>query len=403
MANNGGPWGNGGGNNPWGGGGRPDGPFNNPPDLDALLRRSRQRFQQVMPGQMGPGKVIGLVVLGALALLAVTGLYTVPDGQVGVVQRFGAPIRQEEPGLQWRIPLVERVAIISTSQVFRLQVAANTGSSSKVATSQFSSETKDYRSRLDDVAPTRMVTRDLNLVEVEFAVFWQINDPQKFLFNIRAPEDTLRMAAESVVREVVGRSTIEDVIPIANPQTAVAAIDGADNPAAAAAAAAPVQGSLGRMAIEMRDRLQKLVDGYDAGIKVTDLQLTRAGAPRDVADAFADVQQAQQDASTAINQAQVYANNTRAEAEGQSSRIKAEAIAYKAQVVSAAQGDADRFNKVLEAYSLSKETTATRMYLETMEEVLKGANKMVLDNDTGTTPYLPLPNLRAGTSSTPAN
>lgn len=357
-----------------------------PPDLEDLLRQSRERLKDVMPGGMGPGKIVTLALIVLLALTGLSGFYTIPDGQEGVVQRFGAVVRTENPGLQWRIPLIEKASIISTSQIFRLEVAGASATSNVYNDSGKVSQ--GYYTRTEDAAPNRMVTRDLNLVEVDFTVFWKISDSKDYLFNIRDPEGTLKLAAESVVREVIGRSTIEDVIPVASAETVAAVVEGA----AAAAPAAAQQGSISRMAIEMRDRLQTLVNDYDAGITITDLQIVRAAAPGAVAAAFADVQQAQQDASSAINQAQVYANNVRAEATGESSRIKAEATAYKSQIVAVAKGDADRFTKVLDAYKMDERTTSTRLYLETMEYVLKGANKVMLSEDAAKSilPYLPL-------------
>jgi len=193
------------------------------------------------------------------------------------------------------------------------------------------------------------------------------------------------------VREIVGRSGIDDLIPTASAADVAATV--AEEPAAA--------GSLSKLAIAMQDELQRLVNSYDAGIRVTDLQLTRVAPPAQVADAFTDVIKARQEASSAINQAKAYANTTRAEAQGQASRIKAEADAYKAQIVSKAQGDADRFSKVYQAYSLSENTTATRLYLETMEQVFKGANKVIMEggNTQGVLPYLPLSGAARTTSS----
>jgi membrane protease subunit HflK len=331
---------------------------------------------------MGTGKLIGLLLIGLLGLFAATGFYSIRDGEVGVVQRFGSMVRTETPGLKWRIPLIERASIVSTSQNLRLDVTGPQASSF--------SNLAGNRS-LDDLAPNRMVTRDLNLVELDFTVFWQISDPVKYLFNVREPVTSLRMAAESVVREVVGRTNLEDIISVASADLPLAPVADGEAPAAPVSAAP----SLGSMAQDMETRLQKLVDTYNAGIAITDLQITRVSPPIAVADSFAKVQQARQQATSAINQAQAYANTTRAEADGQASRIKAEATAYKSQVIASAKGDADRFVKVLDAYKLSEDTTATRLYLETMESVMKGANKVLLDSKgaNNVLPYLPLPGL----------
>lgn len=391
----GGPWGSppGGGQNPWGGReprrGGPDGP-----DIDELVRQMQARFRRFIPGggrgPLGAGLLVllflfVLVVLQGVAQGTVLGFYRVNDGELAVIQRFGAVVRQEQPGLRWLIPLVEKYTAVSTTRALTLQVTGGGGRSA------------------EDAVANRMVTRDLNLIEMDFTVQWRVRDPEDFLFKLRDPEGTLRLAAESVVREYIGRSTFDEIIPpeqneILNPVTVQADGTTAETPAPEAAITVPQLASLKN---QMQERLQKLLDEYDSGIYITDLQLTRPVVPAPVKSAYDGVQQAGNDAKSNINRAVVDANATLANARGEADSIRLQASAYKTQVTEAARGEADRFSQVLSAYSGAKEITTTRLYLETMEQVLGPANKVVLGNgDNAALPYLPLDLMRR-TPSTP--
>lgn len=368
MANGGSPWGsnNGGGGNPWGGRGSPEGP-----DLDEMLRQSHERLKAMLPGH-GPkssGLIIGLVVVALLALQGlsqghVLGFYRVNDGEVAVVQRFGAAVRQEQPGLRWLIPVAEKYTAVSLSNINRIELG------------QASQNTGGYRTR-DDNAQLMMLTGDANMVDMQFTVQWRVSDATDFLFNMRDPQDTLRMAAESVMREVMGQNQIMSAI-----------------------------GS-GREAIRenVEKRLRDLMTVYKAGISIDSVQLQRMEAPGPVVDAFIKAQNAQQDANTKVNQAEGYRNSILPAARADANRMMEEARAYKAQVTANAQGDAERFTKVLQAYKQNEGSTSIRLYLETMEQVLGGASKVILDGAGAdrVLPYLPLPDLRRQPSATSLN
>jgi membrane protease subunit HflK len=375
----GGPWGGGnqgGGNNPWGnrgnGGGQPEGP-----DIDEMIRRSQEKLRSAMGagGPKGTALVIVLVLIGLLALQGVAhghllGFYRINDGEVAVVQRFGAMVRQEQPGLRWLVPMVERYTAVSTSQINRVELGF---SSQQAAAGQ-----RQGRDSAGERESLMMLTGDSNIVDMELTVQWRVSDPVKFLFNMRKPDETLRVAAESVMREVMGQNQIMSAI-----------------------------GS-GREAIrqDVEKRLRELMTSYDSGISVDSVQLQRMEAPGPVIDAFINAQNAQQQANQAVNVAEGYRSRILPEARAEANRMLEEARAYKAQVVAGAQGDADRFTQVFNAYRQAETQTATRLYLETMEQVLGGANKIILEGNGAerVMPYLPLDSLRrpAPLASAPA-
>jgi len=380
----GGPWGGPpGGQTPWGN--RPSGEG---PDIDEMIRRGQERIRRLVPGGgRGPFGTFALFLLGAFVLVALQGLaqgnilgfYRVNDGEIAVIQRFGAVVREEQPGLRWLVPVVEKFTAVSTKKALTLQIAGGTRMG-------------------DDSVSNRMITRDLNLVEVDFTVQWRVSDPRKFLFNLRDPEGTLRLAAESVVREYIGRSTFDDIIPpeqneILNPVTVQA--DGTTVPVEETVPVVQTGSQVVNLKVQMQERLQKLLDEYESGIYITDLQLTRPVVPAPVKSAYDGVQQAGNDAKSNINRAVVDANATLANARGEADSIRLQASAYKTQVTEAARGEADRFGQVLQSYEAASATAATRLYLETMEQVLGNANKVVLGNGANSAlPYLPLDVLR---------
>ena len=389
----GGPWGNQGGNqggnnqgNPWGqrgggGNGGPDGP-----DLDEMLRRSQERFRNAFGGgsPKGSGLLVALAVVAVIALQGMTqghflGFYRINDGEVAVVQRFGAVVRQEPPGLRWLVPLAEKYTAVSTSRINRVElgIPAQTGNNT-------------LRSRDNSGDALTMLTGDSNIVDMQFTVQWRVSDAVKFLFNMRNPDVTLRVAAESVMREVMGQNPIWTSIG-----------KGRDN-----------------ISNEVDRRLRELINSYDMGISIvgetksengqtlniSGVQLQRMEAPVQVWDAFTKAQNADQEAKTLVNVAEGYRNSVLPKARAEANRMLEEARAYKSQVVAGAQGDADRFTQVYNAYKQAQTTTTTRLYLETMEQVLGGANKLVLDGGTASKamPYLPLDTLRRAPAATTA-
>ncbi|MGR0186315.1 FtsH protease activity modulator HflK [Azospirillum aestuarii] len=372
----GGPWGpppGGGGQNPWGrppggggsgGGGGGGGP--QPPDLEDLLRRGQDRLKRVMPGGVGSGRGIALVV-GLLAVVwLASGIYRVEADEQGVVLRFGQWVRTEQPGLRYHMPSpIETVLMPKVTRVNRIEVGYRSAGDGR-------------RGDRDVPDESLMLTGDENIIDIDFTVFWVIKDAGEYLFKIRDPEATVKKAAESAMREVIGRTDLQPALTEARQQ----------------------------IETSTRQLLQAMLDDYEGGIEVTQVQLQKADPPSPVIDAFNDVQRARADRERARNEAEAYRNDVIPRARGDAERLIQEASAYREQVVSLAQGDADRFRKVYDAYSTAKDVTAKRMYLETMEEILSGANKVIIDGNAqgaqGVVPYLPLGQLQPSASGAAA-
>lgn len=361
--NGGGPWGsppggggNGGGNNPWGrppggggGGGQPPGG----PDLEELLRKGQERFKNLTPGGLGGGKgiALGLVALGLL--WGLSGIYRVQPDEQGVVRRFGEYVRTEQPGLRYHLPApIEMVDTPKVTLVNRLEVGYRSGTDSRRPGGG------------DILDESLMLTGDENIIDIDFTVLWVIKDAGNYLFKIRDPANTVKMAAESAMREVIGRTDIQPALTEA------------------------------RQDIEQQTKalLQTMLDEYQSGIEITQVQLQKVDPPAPVVDAFNDVQRARQDRERLRNEAEAYRNDIIPRARGEAEQLIQQASAYREQVVSLAQGDAQRFAQVLAAYSQAPEVTARRMYLETMQEVLGGTNKVIIDQNkgSGVVPFLPL-------------
>ncbi|OAN51404.1 HflK protein [Paramagnetospirillum marisnigri] len=365
----GGPWGGGGGGNgPWGrpgGGPGGGGPLPGGPDIEDFIRKGQERLRRAMPGGPGGlGGAQGLMVLAVLALAAwaFTGIYKVGPDEQGVVLRFGKWVDTTEPGLHYRLPYpIETVLLPKVTKVNQLQLGYRSVG-----------DTRGERGSSSRGVPeeSRMLTGDENIVEADAAVFWRIKDAGKFLFNVRDPEATVKVAAESSLREVIGRNPIQAALSDKREQ----------------------------IAIQAQEELQKLLDAYGAGIHVQQVQLQKVDPPAAVIDAFNDVQRARADQERARNEAEAYRNDIIPRARGEVERITQEAQAYREQVVDLAQGDAKRFLSLLGAYKVAEDVTARRMYIETMEEVVKNATKIVIDPSAkggqGVIPYLPLPEIK---------
>ncbi|HLO78840.1 MAG TPA: FtsH protease activity modulator HflK [Magnetospirillum sp.] len=362
----GGPWGgngggNGGGKSPWGrpsGGGGNQGPT---PDFDEIIRRARR----AVPGGFGFGGGKGLSMVVALGLLAwaATGIYKVQPDEQGVVLRFGKWTDTTEPGLHYHLPYpIETVLLPKVTKVNQLNLGFRTGGESR-----FDRTPTGGR---DVPEESRMLTGDENIVETDFTVFWVMKDPGKLLFNIKDPEGTVKVAAESAMRDVIGRNPIQ---------------------AALSERKAPIE-------IAAKTELQRLLDSYDSGILITQVQLQNVEPPAAVIDAFNDVQRARIDQERARNESEAYRNDIIPRARGDAERLIQEAEAYKEQVVNQAEGETKRFLALYNAWRQSQDVTERRLYLETMESVLKDTPKLVLDpaaKGQGVVPYLPLPELKS--------
>jgi membrane protease subunit HflK len=345
----GGPWGGGGGgSSPWGRGPKP-------PNIEDILRKSQDRLRRLFPGGMGRGRGILLVALAIfIAIVVGSSIYTVAPDEQGVVLRFGAYDRTTTPGLNLKLPFVEDVLLPKVTRVNRVQVGFRTDSDGR--STQLPEE-------------SLMLTGDENIININFVVLWLIKDARGYLFNVRNPDGTVKSAAESAMREVIGHSDLATALTTGRP----------------------------KIETETQQLLQQILDSYKSGIEITNVQLQSVDPPEQVLDAFRDVQSAKIDEQRLINEAQAYSNNVVPVAHGDAARIVQEAEAYRAQVVLNAQGDAARFLSVLDAYRVAEDVTARRLYIETMQDVLQHTNKVILDKGaagSGVLPYLALPQLQ---------
>src|SRR5471030_1281322 len=357
----GGPWGGG----PWGGPPRGNGipPRGRvpQPNLEEMLRRGQDQFLRIMPQNLGSGKGALIIVLALVLLWLASGIYRVLPDEQGVVLRFGKYVYTTQPGLHMRFPWpVETVLTPKVTRVNRLEVGVRTDATSAVRASA--------RQVPEEAL---MLTGDENIVDINFTVFWVINDATRYLFNIRNQEATVKSVAESAVREVVGRTPI---------------------------AAALAEGR-GKIENDTQKLLQEILDAYGGGITVTQVQLQKVDPPTPVIDAFRDVQRARADQERKRNEAEAYRNSILPVARGDAVRLVQEAEAYKAQVVAEAQGEAERFLSVYNAYLKAQDVTLSRLYIETMQDILRNTNKIVIDKSaqgSGVLPYLRSEERRVG-------
>jgi membrane protease subunit HflK len=345
----GGPWGGGGnGQGPWGGRGPSGG--GRPPDLERFAAEAQDRLRRLFSGGSGGGRIVAIGLLVVLFLWIVSGFYIVRPYEQGVVLRFGAYVETTQPGLHYHWPTpFETVLTPSVTFVNRTDIG-------------FDQDAGRLGVR-DKPEESLMLTGDENIVDVNLQVQWVVKDARANLFNIRDPEQTVKSAAESAIREVVGRTPIAQAL------------------------------AEGRHQVETdtEQLLQTVLDSYAAGIHVEQVQLQRSDPPEQVLESFRDVQRARTDEESYRNEAEAYRNDVVPKARGEAQQVIQDAEAYKAQVVARAKGDADRFVSVLTAYRAAKDVTAERLYIEAMEQVLRNSNKVVIDRQAaGVVPYLPL-------------
>lgn len=371
--NNGGPWGGGGrgggddedGNR---GGRRPNEP--QLPEIDQIVKKGQEQLRVLMGGRGGGGRknggggggegpqltrgTVGLGLLALAGLWAFASFYTVKPEEQSVELFLGEYSSTGNPGLNFAPwPLVTAEVIpVTREQIEDIGVAQGTRGESGL-----------------------MLTTDANIIDIDFQVVWNINDPAKYLFNLRDPQQTVRAVAESAMREIIAASQLS---PILNRDRGI-------------------------IADRAHELIQSTLDGYDSGMNVVRVNLDKADPPREVIDAFRDVQAAEQERDRLQREADAYANRVLAGARGESARVLEDAEAYRARVVNEAEGDASRFLAVLSEYRTAPEVTRKRMYLETMEVVLGRVNKVIIDENSsgqGVVPYLPLNELNRSTSTT---
>jgi len=356
----GGPWGSG-PKGPWGSGPQPVGP--RPPDLEDLLRRAQDRMQQLLPGGTFSGIGIALLLLAALVIWGMSGFYRVQSEQLGVVLRFGKYVRDAQPGLNYHLPYpIETVLLPSALRVYPISIGMTL----------IDDPARRGRTMRDVPEESLMLTGDENIVDVDFTVLWRIkpNGVADYLFNIQNPEGTVKAVAESAMREVIGRSNIQPILTGARTSTE--------------------QG--------VQELMQKTLDSYGSGILVQQVQMQKVDPPAQVIDSFRDVQAARADLERLQNQAQTYANQVVPDAKGKAAQILQTAEGYKQQAVAEAKGQSSRFLKVYDEYKKAPDVTRERIYLETMERIFGGSEKLVYDgggsqSSQGIVPYLPLSEL----------
>ena len=345
--------GNGGRGGPWGSGAKSGS------DFEDLIRQWQDRLKQIMPSGGSRG-VIVLAVLALVALGAWTAYYTVPSNSVAVVQRFGKYLKDVPPGLHFKLPLgIDTATIVPVKR----QLKQEFGFTTPGATDPHQSPRPPDAKR-----ETEMVTGDLNAALVEWVLQYRISDPVKFLFEVREPSETLRYVSESVMREVVGDRTVDEVITI------------------------------GRQEIESEalTKMQALSTKYAMGISIDQVQLKNINPPEPVQASFNEVNQAQQEKEKLINEARREYNKVIPLAEGEKDQRIREADGYRLKRINEAEGDAARFSALLAEYSKAPEVTLRRIYIETLQDVMPGIrSKIIIDEQTRS--LLPLLNLESQT------
>ena len=338
-----GPWGQGNGSN--GGGG------STPPDLEDVLRQMREKFGGLIPSGLGGGGVAALALAGVV-IWGLTGFYTVGANEVGLNMVFGAYKGKTPSGLNynWPYPVgsVRKLAVTDSKITDIGSISSFRGQSSQ-----------------DVPEESLMLTGDVNIADIKFRVIWQIDPvaPENYAFNLASPGETVKAVAESVMRELVGQKEYQRLT-----------------------------GDRNKMEPAAQVAIQKVLNDYKAGVQILQVQLLGVDPPAQVIAAVKDVTAAQQDLQRLQNEADAYANKVVPEARGQVASIVQSAEGYREQTVAEAKGQAARFSQVYEQYKKAPDVTRQRLYLETMERVLGGVDKIIVDSPAGGGPvtYLPL-------------
>ena len=338
---------------------------NNPGDMEDLAKKFQDGLKNIFGGSSktpDAKKPITLFIIGAIAVWALSGFYRVDADEQGVVLRFGKYTNMTQPGLNYHLPFpIESVVTPKVSRVNRIDVG-------------FRSSSEGGRAAIADIKEeSAMLTGDENIVDINYSVFWVIKDASKYLFNVQDPIGTIKVVAETAMREVIARKKIQVIL------------------------------TQGRAEIEneVQKIMQQILDSYGSGVDITQVQAQKSDPPAQVIDSFRDVQAAKADKERAQNEAEAYANDVIPRARGEAAKITQEAEGYKREVVAQAEGEASRFIAIYNEYAKAKTVTQERMYLETMEKVLSGVNKIIIDKQSGSgvVPYLSLPELKKNTDT----
>jgi modulator of FtsH protease HflK len=353
----GGPWGGGGPGGPFGG--RPGGP--GPlPNLDQLIARLQAYVRSLLGG--GPrgrftgGRGLALIAIGVAALWLASGVYRVQPDEQGVVLRFGGFNRMTLPGLNYHLPWpIERVETPAVTRINRIEVGYRSAAGARIDTGN-----QGGRNVLEE---SLMLTGDENIIDINFAVFWRINDAVGYLFNTRNPPLIVKAVAESVMREVIGRTPIQPALTELRAQ----------------------------IETDVLRQTQQILNNYKTGVEITQVQLQKVDPPAEVVESFLDVQRANTDAERLRNEAEAYHNDIVPRARGDAARIVAEGQGARQASIAQATGQTQRFLSVLAAYQTARDVTLQRMYLETMQDILTHSPSLVVDDKLkGLVPFLPL-------------
>ncbi len=349
------------------------------PDIEDVVRLAHEHFKRFKRfrrgghggGNMPDSKIVTIVLAIALGLWCLSGFYVVEPDQQGVVLRFGKYMQTTEAGLHWHIPMpVEKVLKPRVTRENIVEVGFRDSEAMESIFGQSMRRVSKNNNVVDVMAESLMLTGDENIVDLDFTVRWKIADARDYLFNVSNVPATIKSLAESVMREVIGRHPIDAALT--------------DN----------------KTLIQHKSKtlLQNVLDSYKSGVAITGVELQQVNPPKQVIDAFRDVQAARADAEKAINQAKGYSNDILPRARGQVAQVMQEAEAYKASKIAEAEGSANRFTSQLKEYRKAPEVTRKRLYLETMQEVVGNSEKIVLPDGTASQilPYLPINQLRKG-------
>jgi modulator of FtsH protease HflK len=357
---------NGGDRGPWGQGPKKGGGGGGqPPDIDELIRKGQDKFKNAFGGgggsngsggsgeSLGGGKSFSLIILGLAVVWLYNCFYIVNAGEEAVVLRFGKLVEKNMPGMHFQFYPIDNVEITNVQEERTVQIG-------------FDNSAMGHKER-------QMLTGDENIVDAQFTVFWRIKDVAEYQFNLNNPQLSVKSIAESAMRAVVAKTAVERVMTSNK--------DGIE--------------------IEVREISQGILDDYKAGILITSVKLDDVRPPEELSDAFDDVQKATADRDRSISLAELEQNKIVPQARGQAAKMLQEAEAYKSKVIAEAEGEASRFEAILGEYVKAKDVTRRRIYLDTMQQVLSGTDKVVIDSKGGggVVPYLPLPELNKRTPS----
>ncbi|MDA7568581.1 FtsH protease activity modulator HflK [Emcibacteraceae bacterium] len=357
---------NGGDRGPWGQGPKKvGGGGDGPPDIDELIRKGQDKFKNAFGGggsggsgeSIGGGKGFSLILLGLAVFWLYNCFYIVNAGEEAVVLRFGKLVEKTMPGIHFQFYPVDNVEITNVQEERTIQIG-------------FANTAIGHKER-------QMLTGDENIVDAQFTVFWRIKDVADYQFNLNDPQLSVKSIAESAMRAVVAKTEVERVMTSNK--------DGIE--------------------IEVREISQGILDDYKAGIQITSVKLDDVRPPEELSDAFDDVQKATADRDRSISLAELEQNKIVPQARGQAAKMLQQAEAYRSKVIAEAEGEASRFEAILTEYSKAKDVTRRRIYLDTMQQVLSGTNKIVIDGDggSGVVPYLPLNELQKNRPSSNNN